>query len=164
MPEFTVDPGRHDPYRNFRFRILWDGKAVAGVSRVSGLARTTEVARHRDGADPSSVRLVPGQTSFEPITIERGVSHDAAFEQWANKVWDFSAGTTKDFRKDVRIELYNEAGQLVLAYNVHRCWPSQFIALPELDGDGGALAIQTLVLQNEGWERDLSVVEPAPAK
>src|SRR3954468_22350737 len=120
MAEFTVDPSRHDYYRNFRFRVVWDGKAVAGVSKVSGLSRTTEVVRHRDGADPLSVHLSPGQTNSMPITIERGISHDTAFEQWANKVWASpGGGTARHFRKDIRIELYNEAGQLVLAWNVH---------------------------------------------
>jgi len=161
-----VNPERFDPYKNFKFRIKWDGRYVAGVSKIGGLKRTTEVVEHREGGDPSSVRRSPGQTSFDAITLERGVTHDPEFENWANKVWDFGSGlgaevSLKDFRKDVIIELYNEAGQLVHAYRVFRCWVSEYQALPELDASANAVAIQTLKLENEGWERDLAVTEPA---
>jgi phage tail-like protein len=139
---------------------------VAGVSKISALRRTTEVIEHREGGDPSSSRKSPGRTNYEPITLERGVTHDPEFEQWANKVWNFGAGlgaevSLKDFRKDITIELYNEAGQLVIAYKVYRCWVSEFQALPDLDTNTGALAIQHIILENEGWERDSSVAEPA---
>jgi phage tail-like protein len=168
-PEFKVNAYRYDPYKNFRFRVKWDGRYVAGVSKVSGLTRTTEVVTYREGGDPSSVRKSPGQTSYEAITLERGVTHDEEFERWANKVWDYSHSTSSnpqnlvslaDFRKSITIELYNEAGQLVIAYNVYRCWVSEYNALPELDASGSAVAIQSIKLENEGWERDLSVVEP----
>ena len=92
MPQFTVNTNRFDPYKNFKFRIKWDGRYVAGVSKVSGLKKTTEVISHREGGDPSSSRKSPGRTEFEAITIERGVTHDTEFEKWANKVWNFGAG------------------------------------------------------------------------
>jgi phage tail-like protein len=166
MAEFTVNPARFDPYKEFKFRVKWDGHYVAGVSKVSALRRVTDVIEHREGGDPSTSRRSPGRTQFEPITLERGITHDPAFEQWANKVWSFGAGagaesSLKDFRKDIRIELYNEAGQLVIAYNVFRCWVSEFQALPELDANTSAVAIQMIKLENEGWERDTSVPEPA---
>ncbi|MGI4875903.1 MAG: phage tail protein, partial [Janthinobacterium lividum] len=165
MTEFTVNPNRFDPYKTFKFRVKWDGKVVAGISRVSGLRRTTAVVEHREGGDPSSSRKSPGQTDYLPVTLERGVTHDTAFEAWANKVANFGTGlgsevSLRDFRKDVVIELLNEAGQLVLAYKLLRCWPSEFVALPDLDSDADAVAIQSLVLQNEGWVRDTSVAEP----
>jgi phage tail-like protein len=139
---------------------------VAGVSKVGALKRTTEVVTHREGGDPSSERKSPGQTKYEAITLERGVTHDPEFEKWANKVWNYGAGlgsevSLRDFRKDVIIEVYNEAGQLAIAYNVYRCWVSEFQALPELDASANAVAIQTLKLENEGWERDYEVTEPA---
>jgi phage tail-like protein len=166
MAEFSVNAQRFDPYKNFKFRIKWDGKFVAGVSKVGALKRTTEVVDHRVGGDPSNVRKSPGQTSFEPITLERGVTHDLEFQQWANKVWHQGAGlgmqlSLKDFRKDITIEVYNEAGQLAIAYNVYRCWVSEYQALPELDASANAVAIETLTLQNEGWEIDTAVTEPA---
>jgi phage tail-like protein len=166
MAQFTVNPTRFDPYKDFKFRVKWDGHYVAGISKVSALKRTTEVIEHREGGDPSSSRKSPGQTKFEPITLERGVTHDLEFEQWANKVWNFDAGlgsevSLKDFRKDITIELYNEAGQLVIAYKVFRCWVSEFQALPDLDADANAVAIQSIKIENEGWERDTSVAEPA---
>lgn len=166
MAEFTVNPSRFDPYRNYKFRVKWDGRHVAGISRISALKRTSEVVLHRSGGDPSTSRKTPGATHFEPVTIERGVTHDPAFEQWANKVWTLgsSAGaevSLRDFRKDLVIELLNEAGQVVVAYRVYRCWPSEIEVLPDLDANSNAVAIQRMVLQNEGWERDHDVAEPS---
>ena len=166
MAEFTVNAQRFDPYKNFKFRIRWDGRYVAGVSKVGALRRTTEVVRHRHGGDPSSSRKSPGRTEYEPITLERGVTHDTEFEKWANKVWNFGSGlgsevSLADFRKDITLEVYNEAGQLALAYNVFRCWVSEFTALPDLDANANAVAIQTLKLENEGWEQDPAVGEQA---
>lgn len=168
MPQFTVNPTRFDPYKAFKFRIKWDGKYVAGVSKITPLKRVTEVITHREGGDPSTERKSPGRTHYYPIVLERGVTHDPEFERWANKVWDFGAGlgnevSLKDFRKDVIIEMYNESGQLAIAYKVYRCWVSEYQALPELDANGNATAIQVIKLENEGWERDLSVTEPAEA-
>lgn len=166
MAQFDVNPHRFDPYKDFRFRVKWDGRYVAGISRVGALRRHTEVVEHREGGDPNLTRKSPGRTHFAPITLERGVSHDDAFEQWANLTWRLGAGpgaetALKDFRKDIVIELCNEAGQLVIAYRAHRCWVSEFHALPELDANANCVAIQTLTLQNEGWERDTAVTEPA---
>jgi phage tail-like protein len=164
--QFEINTHRFDPYKNFKFRVKWDQKYVAGVSKVSALTRTTEVVSHREGGDPSTSRKSPGRTEYEAITLERGVTHDKEFEQWANKVWNFNSGlgsesSLADFRKNITIELLNEAGQIVQAYNVFRCWVSEFHALPELDANANAMAIQMLKLENEGWERDYSVVEPA---
>jgi phage tail-like protein len=166
MAQFSVNPSRFDPYKNFKFRVKWDGRYVAGISKVSALKRTTEVVKHREGGDPSSTRKSPGRTEFEAITLERGVTHDAEFEKWANKVWNFGAGlgaetSLKDFRKDLIIELYNEAGQVVLAYRVFRAWVSDFQANADLDANANAVLIQSIKLENEGWERDPSVVEPS---
>ena len=166
MAQFTVNATRFDPYKNFKFRVKWDGRYVAGVSKVGALKRSTEMVEHREGGDPSTSRKSPGRTKFEAITLERGVTHDLEFERWANKVWNFGAGlgqevSLKDFRKDISIELYNEAGQKVLAYNVFRCWVSEFQSLPDLDANANAIAIQHIKLENEGWERDLSVAEPS---
>ncbi len=173
-PQFPVNTLRLDPYKTYKFRIKWDTKYVAGVSKVSGLTRTTEVVKHREGGSPSSPRLSPGQTSYTAITLERGVTHDLEFEKWANKVWNYAdaSGSTseagsgkeislKDFRKDIIIEVYNEADQKVIAYNVYRCWVSEFTALPDLDANAGnTVAIQKIKLENEGWVRDAAVVEP----
>ncbi len=171
--EFPKATYRYDPYKNYKFRVKWDGKYVAGVSKVSGLTRTTQVVTFRSGGDPTTPRRMPGQSEFQPVTLERGVTHDVAFEQWANKVWDYQNSTTddqqggtgnkdvslQDFRKDIILEVYNEAGQKVLAYNIYRCWPSEFTALPEMDSMANAVAIQSLKLENEGWQRDQSVPE-----
>jgi phage tail-like protein len=166
MAQFTVNPTRFDPYKNFKFRVKWDGKYVAGISKVGMLKRTTEVVKHRDGGDPSTSRKSPGRTEYDAITLERGVTHDTEFELWAGKVWSVGNGlgsevSLKDFRKDLIIELYNEAGQLAIAYNVYRAWVSEYQALPDLDGNANAVAIQHIKLENEGWLRDTSVAEPA---
>ena len=165
MAQFVVNQGRLDPYKNFKFRLKWDGRYVAGVSKVSVLKRTTEVVKHRDGGDASSSRKSPGRTEYDAITLDRGVTHDVAFEQWANKVWNYGAGlgmevSLADFRKDIILEMYNEAGQLAIAYKIYRCWVSEFQALPDLDANANAVAIQHIKLENEGWERDTSVTEP----
>ena len=166
MVQFSVNPHRFDPYKNFKFQIKWDGKYVAGLSKMSALKRTTEVVKHRTGGDPSSSRKSPGRTEYEAITLERGVTHDEEFENWAQKVWNYGAGlgsevSLKNFRKDIIIELFNEAGQKVIAYKVYRCWVSEYQALPELDANSGAIAIQQIKIENEGWERDTAVTEPA---
>jgi phage tail-like protein len=165
MAEFTVNAQRFDPYKNFKFRLKWDGRYVAGVSKCSALKRTTEVVKHREGGDPSSSRKSPGRTEYDPITLERGVTHDTEFEKWANKIWNFGAGlgaevALKDFRKDIILEIYNEAGQLAIAYNIFRCWVSEFQPLPDHDANANVVSIQHIKLENEGWQRDFSVTEP----
>jgi phage tail-like protein len=165
MAQFAVNTHRFDPYKNFKFRLKWDGRYVAGVSKAGALKRSTEVVEHREGGDPSTSRKSPGRTKYEAITLERGVTHDLEFEAWANKVWHVGTGlgaevSLKDFRKDVILEVYHEAGQLAIAYKVYRCWVSEFQALPDLDANANAVAIQTLKLENEGWERDADVTEP----
>ncbi len=165
MPSVSSNTQRTDPYNNFKFRLKWNGKYVAGISKVSSLKRSTEAINFREGGDPSTSRVQPGQTKFEPITLERGVTLDLEFESWVRQVWNFRAGlgmesSLASFRRDITLEFYNDAGQLVYAYNIYRCWPSEYEALPELDASANAVAIQTLVLQNEGWERDTSVTAP----
>lgn len=166
MAQFSVNATRFDPYKNFKFRIKWDGRYVAGVSKCSALKRSTEVVEHREGGDPSTSRKSPGRTKFEALTLERGVTHDSEFEKWANKVWNHGSGlgaevSLKDFRKDLILEVYNEAGQLVLAYKVYRCWVSEYQAQADLDANANAVLIQSIKLENEGWERDYDVAEPS---
>jgi phage tail-like protein len=162
---FPVNTKRLDPYKNFKFRLKWDGQYVYGGSKVTGLKRSTEVVEHRSGGDPSTSHKSPGRTKYEAITLERGLTQDMAFHDWAGKVWNFGAGlgsevSLADFRKDVYLEFYNEAGQLVIAYKIYRCWVSEYQALPDLDANANAIAIEHLKLENEGFERDTSVTEP----
>jgi phage tail-like protein len=168
MAEFTVNALRFDPYKNFKFLVKFVGRdtPVAGISKVSVLRRTTEVVKHRDGGDPSTSRKSPGRTEFEPITLERGVTHDPDFEQWASKVWSFQAGlgaesSLKDFRRDLVIEVLNEAGQVALRYFVYRAWVSEYQALSDLDANANAVAIQHIKVEHEGWRRDPETPEPA---
>jgi phage tail-like protein len=165
MAEFVVNAQRFDPYKNFKFRLKWDGRYVAGISKVSMLKRTTEVVKHREGGDPSTSRKSPGRTEYDAITLERGVTHDTDFEAWAAKVWQIGAAlgaevSLADFRKDVILDFYNEAGQLAISYRIYRAWVSEYQALPDLDANANAVAIQHIKLENEGWERDVAVVEP----
>jgi phage tail-like protein len=151
-----------DPYKNYKFRIKWDGRYVAGVSRVGALRRTTEVVKHVEGGTGGVSRKAPGRTEYEAITLERGVTHDSEFEAWADRVWSLSpdAETGKDFRKDLTIEVHDETGRLVLAYKLFRCWVSEYQALPDLDANGSAIAIEQIKIENEGWERDRSIAPP----
>jgi phage tail-like protein len=172
MARFTVNASRFDPYKNFKFRVKWEGRYIAGVSKVSALKRTTEMVEHREGGDPSSSHKSPGRTKYEPITMERGVTHDTEFEAWANKVWHFGNAqapadlrqrevSLKDFRKDLTIDVFNEAGQKVLSYKVYRAWVSEFTAQADLDANANAVLIQSIKIENEGWERDVDVKEPS---
>jgi len=169
MAQFSVNASRFDPYKNFKFRVKLDGGYVAGFSKISALKRTTEVIEHREGGDPNSVRKSPGRFKYEPITLERGLTQDPAFQQWVSKVWDYANVASdqraremplKDFRKDLTIDVFNEAGQRALSYYVYRVWVSEYQALPELDGNANAVAIQTIKLENEGWYMDVDVTEP----
>jgi phage tail-like protein len=163
MAMFNVNTHRFDPYKSFKFRVKWDGKYIPGISKISPLTRMTETVIHREGGDPSKFRISPGTTKFEPIILERGLTHDTAFEDWANLVFNISgdAGTSlKNYKKDIVIELLNLQGTLVMAFIVYRCWVSEYQPIPELDANDKCVAIEKIVLQHEGWERDTSITEP----
>jgi phage tail-like protein len=156
-----ANPQRLDPYKNFKFRLKWDNKYVAGINKVTvGLNPMTEVVKHRAGGDPSTSHKAPGRSKYEAVTLERGLTQDTEFHNWANSVQNSGGSlgsevSLKAFRKDVILEIYNEAGQLTIAYKIYRCWVSEYQALPNLDGNANAIAIQHIKLENEGWERDL---------
>jgi len=166
MAEFTVNANRFDPYKNFKFRVKWDGRVVAGASKVGGLKRTTEVVEHREGGDPSTSHKSPGRTKYDAITLERGVTHDPEFERWASNARNFGGGpgqeiSLNDIRKDIVVEVLNEAGEVAATFKVFGCWVSEYQALPELDANANAIAIEHVKIENEGWERADDVPEPA---
>ncbi|NJN24607.1 MAG: phage tail protein [Cyclobacteriaceae bacterium] len=164
MAKFSVNTHRHDPYKTFKFRVIWDGSVIAGISGIGGLHRITEVIDYRDGGDSSQMRTSPGLTRFEPIVLERGLTHDRAFEDWANLVFSIQgdAGTSlKNYRKDIIIQLLNLQGSVVKSYHIYRCWVSEYLPISTLDATGNEPALERLVLQHEGWERDEAVGEPA---
>lgn len=159
---FQLNEHRYDPYKGFKFRVKFGTEVVAGVSKVSALKRSTEVVSHREGNDPSPPRHSPASSKYEAITFERGITFAPEFEAWANKVHNYDgdgAVSLFEFRKDIRIELLNLQGTVVRAYDVFRCWVSEFTALPELDANGNSIAFETIVIQNEGFQRDEKVVE-----
>jgi len=157
--------------KNFRFRATYSGSTqpFVGVSKITGMKRTTEVIKHRDGGDPASSHKLPGRTEYDPIMLERGVIVNALeFEQWANKTWSFrnaSGGretSLSDFRRDLVIDVYDETGQKVVSYQVFNCWVSEYQPISDLDANANAIAIQHIRLENEGWVRDTDVPPPAP--
>lgn len=159
------DPGA---YAQFRFRVKWDGRYVAGIHRVTPLERHTDVVVHRSGGDPLVAHRSPGQTRFEPVVLMRGLTRDLEFERWAGKVWTFGASagqevSLRDFRKDVDLECFDEADRPLLAYRLYRCWVSDYQALPDLDAGANAVRIESLTLQHEGWER-VALGEPETAR
>jgi len=163
MAKFTVNPSRYDPYRNFKFRIKIDNVYVAGLSKCSALKKTTEMVEWREGGDPSTTHKLPGKTKYDAVTLTEGATHDTTFEVWANLVNNFQGDASmslKNFRKDIIIDVFNEADQKALSYKVFRCWVSEYQALPELDASANAVMIRTIKLENEGWERDGAVTEP----
>jgi phage tail-like protein len=164
MAQFNANPTRLDPYKNFKFRLKWDGLYVAGISKMSSLKRTTQVVEFRDGADQSMSRKSPGQSKYEAITFDGGLTQSTVFHDWAGLVWNYGAGpgsqvSLANFRKDIYLEFHNEAGQMVIAYKIYRCWVSEYQAMPDLDASANAIAIEHIKLENEGWERDTSVTE-----
>jgi phage tail-like protein len=157
-----LEQPRIDPYRNFKFRVKWGGQYGAGIPKMSALKSSTEVIQLREGGNAIAHKS-PRRTSFDAITLERGITHDHAFDDWARQVWSASngqgaGGVAPGFRKDLVIELRKEKGQPVAAYKVHRCWISEYQALPYLDADGNGITIEHIKVENEGWERDDSLI------
>jgi phage tail-like protein len=166
LEPFVGLSSRVDPYRNFRFRVTLDGVVVPGITRISALRRSAQVLEHRDGADPDTVQRLPGRMEYDPITLERGVTRDTTFEDWANQIRQLSAGggqgtAAAAYRKNIRIEVLNQAGQPVIAYDVYRCWPASYRPLPDLEAGESARLIEAITLVHDGWVRDLTVVLPA---
>jgi phage tail-like protein len=164
VAQFVVNAQRRNPYTNFKFRLKWDGQYVAGVSKASSLKRTTEVVEHRSGGDPSTSYKSPGRTKYDAITLERGLTLDVAFHDWAGLVWNFGSAlgsevSLANFRKNIYLEFYNEAGQLVIAYKIYRCWVSEYQAMPDLDANANAIAIEHIKIEHEGFEVDTSISE-----
>ena len=160
---FVVNANRVDPYKNFKFRLSWDGRPVMGVSKVGALKRTTEVVKHRSGGDNSHDHKSPGRTSYESVTMERGLTHDLEFEKWANMVHTFDGDPAMDlagYKKDLTLEVLNEKGQGAQRYHLYRCWVSEFTAVPDLDANANAVAIEHLKIELEGWMRDSDTPEP----
>jgi phage tail-like protein len=163
---FVVNATRIDPYKNFKFRVLWDGRAVLGVSKVSSLKRTTEVVKHRSGGQNSYDHKSPGRSTYEAVTLDRGVTHDLEFEKWANAVQSYAGDTTMDlagYKKDLTLEVLNEKSQVALRYHLFKCWVSEFVTLPDLDANANAVAIEHIKLELEGWVRDADTPEPNEA-
>jgi phage tail-like protein len=162
MPPFPKNPNRFDPYKNFKFRVSWDNKTVFGVSKVSALKRTTEVVKHRDGGDNSTDHKSPGRTTYDSVTMERGITHDPEFEKWANLVHPYAGDAAMDlanFKKELTLDVMDEKGHIVYRYFLHHCWVSEFTALPELNANANAVAIESIKIELEGWERDESLQE-----
>jgi phage tail-like protein len=163
-PLFPVNAHRHDPYRTFKFQVLIDGRPVAGLKKMSGLKKTTEAVKWRSAGDPSHERIMPGGTTYEPVTLEQGLTHDPVFEEWANLVNNVqgdAAMSLVNYRKDIVINVLNLQGEVAISYRLYRAWVSEFQALPEFDAQTmNAVGIQSIILQNEGWERDTAVTEP----
>ena len=160
---FEKNAHRFDPYKNFKFRVLWDNKTVLGISKVSALKRTTEVVKHRDGGDNSTDHKSPGRTTYDAVSLERGLTHDPEFERWANKVHPYAGDTAMDlvgYKKNLTLEMMNEKGHVVYRYFLYNCWVSEYTAIPELNANANAVAIEMLKLELEGWDRDVATVEP----
>lgn len=163
---FIKNAKRFDPYKNFKFRLLWDDKPVMGISKVSSLKRTTEVVKHRDGGDNSTDHKSPGRTSYDAVTVERGLTHDPEFEAWANRVHPYAGDTSMDlaaYKKNLTLEMMNEKGHVVYRYFLYDCWVSEYTAIPELNANANAVAIESLKIELEGWDRDIDTKEPNEA-
>jgi phage tail-like protein len=155
MAQNSELPQSFDPYKNFRFRLKWDGQSIAGVSRCT-------IIEQRGGGDPSTSHKTPGRGKYEPITLERGVTYDPGFQTWAGLAWNQGAGAQvppERVPRDITLEIFNEAGELAVAYTIYRCRVSEFEGMPDLDAGANAVAIEHIKLENEGWEADTSSAE-----
>jgi phage tail-like protein len=162
---FVKYANRVDPYKTYKFRVLWDGKPVLGVSKVGQLRRTTTVVSHRGGGDNSTDHKSPGRTQYDGVTLERGITHDVEFETWANRVHPYAGDAAMDlaaYKKELTLEVMNEKWQVALRYFLHGCWVSEFTAVPALDGNANTVAVESIKIELEGWERDLATPEPDP--
>jgi phage tail-like protein len=163
----TASTNRFDPYRNFRFKVKWDGQYVAGLTKMTGgLKRTTEMVEFREAGENITSRKLPGKSSYTAVTFEAGITYDTAFEDWANLVNDFASHRITNlgqFRKNITVDLFNEAGQKALSYNLYRAWVSEYQALPDLDAAANAVAITSIKIEYEWFERDASVAEQPSA-
>ncbi len=163
---FVTNSRRYDPYKNFKFRVIMGGKTVLGVSKVGALKRTTEVVKFRGGAQDSFDYKSRGRTTYDAIMLERGITHDVEFENWANQTTSYLGDATTsliDYKRDLILEVMNERGQVALRYNLHRCWVSEFQTMPDLDANANAVAIEHVKVELEGWTRDLGLKEPNEA-
>jgi phage tail-like protein len=160
---FVKNAHRIDPYKNYKFRIKWDGKTVLGVSKVGALKRTTQVVPYRSGGENSSDHKTPGRTAYDGLTLERGVTHDPEFEAWADKVHPYAGDAAMDlanYKKELVLEVLNEKGHVALRYFLHDCWVSEFTAVPALDANANAVAVEMVKIEMNGWERDKGTQEP----
>jgi phage tail-like protein len=160
---FVKNANRIDPYKNYKFRVKWDGKTVLGVSKVGALKRTTTVVPHRSGGENSSDHKSPGRTNYDGLTLERGITHDLEFEAWADQVHPYAGDAAMDlanYKKELVLEVLNEKGHVALRYFLHDCWVSEFTAVPALDANANAVAVEMIKLEMNGWERDKATQEP----
>lgn len=163
---FVVNAHRYDPYKNFKFQISWDGKVVLGVSKVGALKRTTEVVKHRSGGENSHDHKSPGRTTYDAISVERGLTHDPEFDKWASSIHSWAGDPTMDlagYKKELTLDLLNEKGQVAKRYFLHGCWVSEYTALPDLDANANAVAIESMKIELEGWDPDPATGEPNEA-
>jgi phage tail-like protein len=163
---FVKNAHRVDPYKTYKFRVLWDGKPVLGVSKVGQLRRTTNVVPHRAGGENSTDHKSPGRTQYDGLTLERGITHDPQFEAWANLIHPMAGDVAMDlvrYKKELTLEVMNEKGQVALRYFLHGCWVSEFTAVPALDANANAVAVETIKIELDGFERDIGTQEPDEA-
>ena len=163
---FVKNAHRIDPYKTYKFRLVWDGKPVLGVNKCGPLKRTTTVVTHRSGGENGSDHKSPGRTQYDGVTLERGITHDLEFEKWANLVHPYAGDVAMDlvnYKKELTLEVMNEKGHVALRYFLHGCWVSDFTAVPQLDGSANAVAIESMKIEMDGWERDVDTKEPDEA-
>ena len=164
MAIFPVNTYRFDPYKSYAFQVFFglSTTPVAVVSKVSALRRSSEVIEYREGGNKIILKGL-GRTKYEPITLERGITQDLDFITWADAAQKLDQGhataSLLNLRREVRLQLMNEDGQAVHGYIIHRCWVSEFQALPDLDAGANTIAVEHIKLENEGWEVDPAIVE-----
>ena len=114
MTIFKVNTNRFDPYKNYLFLVFFgtNTNAVAAVSKVTALKRSSTPIDYNEGGYAITLKGL-GRTKYEPITLERGITFDMDFEEWANAAQILKSGAPStslaNLRKEIRIVLLNEA-------------------------------------------------------
>lgn len=139
---------RSDAFRNFNFLIEIDGIAQASFIECSGLGSSTEVVETREGGDNTTVRKLPGKTTYSDITLKWGLSNSRELWQWREQVIQ---GALQ--RKNGSVVVFDLANRTEVArWNFVSAWPSKWEG-PAFNAKGNDIAVDTLVLSHEGIAR-----------
>ena len=175
-----------DPVRNFRFLVTFQPQDTSntglnkgtqftmGFTSVSGLAVTTDSIPYREGGYNTTVHQIPGQTSFTPLTLQRGVMLGTPGNwDWMKQLFatvqggGSTLGANKNFRCDLEIQVLQHpvagavgdvaqdavaaAPEVAMRFKVYNAWPTT-VAYSDLNAGDNALYVEQMSLVHEGFD------------